>query len=202
MNQHSKIQKSAGHGKGLPLVYVAHPLGAGADRDLNIRRAIKWVAWATTQSAVPVASWIALAQVWDESWREEGLRQDLLLIERCDEVWLCGPRVSPGMHVEATHAAKLGIVVRVLVDPSFTEGPPERPVTIEELTAQGDGAVQRRFRQMAAHHGMDVGQFLKLSAFQVIALEHVNPTPKVPETQTTSEPVDVDRSKIASTSST
>jgi len=174
-----------------PLVYIAHPLGAAADRPENIRRAAKWVAWAATQGVIPVATWIALAQVWDESRREEGLALDLRLIERCDEVWLCGPRVSPGMHAEASHAERLGISVRMLVDPSFTDGPPERPTSLEELSfLSGEGPVARQLRAMAAHHGFSVGAFLRLSAFQVIALEQTNPTPKVREIQASSERFD------------
>jgi hypothetical protein len=59
-----------------------------------------------------VADWIVLSGQFSEEHRELGLRCDLALIERCDEVWLCGGRVSPGMALEAAHARELDKRVR------------------------------------------------------------------------------------------
>lgn len=87
-----------------PLVYIAHPLGAGPDRDENLRKATWWCAWAADQGVIPCAPWIAIATHWPETRRDEGLAIDLATISRCDEVWLCGPRVSPGMLIEASFA--------------------------------------------------------------------------------------------------
>lgn len=91
----------------MKVVYIAHPLGGGADRERNRVAASKWVAWAGELGAAPVADWIILSGEWDESMRETGLRIDYALIERCDELWLVGARVSPGMKLEAECALKL-----------------------------------------------------------------------------------------------
>jgi hypothetical protein len=96
------------------VVYVAHPLGAGVDRQRNRECAAKWVAWiARTYSVAVIADWIVLSGEWDEtpSNRERGLAIDLALVARADEVWLVGGRVSPGMQMEADEARKLGKIV-------------------------------------------------------------------------------------------
>jgi hypothetical protein len=94
-------------------VYIAHPLGQGEERAKNIERASKWVAWAALRGVCPMASWIILAGQWPETdmYRKLGLAIDLTQIERCDELWLCGPRVSPGMAIERDHALEKGIKV-------------------------------------------------------------------------------------------
>ena len=97
-----------------PVVYIAHPLGGGSDREANRINAARWCAWAARARGVaPVADWIILSGELDESPenRTLGLACDVALVARCDEVWLVGGRVSPGMQVEADAARDLGIPV-------------------------------------------------------------------------------------------
>lgn len=96
----------------MKVVYIAHPLGAGPGREFNRRRASRWVAWAAEQGVAPVADWIILSGQWDEARREQGLDIDMALVERCDEVWLVGGRISPGMALEADKARLIGKPVR------------------------------------------------------------------------------------------
>lgn len=85
-------------------VYIAHPLGGGPDRALNLERAARWVAWAARQGVAPSATWIVLARQWAETPanRKLGLACDVAAACACDEFWHCGPRISPGMIIEAT----------------------------------------------------------------------------------------------------
>jgi len=108
----------------LKVVYIAHPLGAGEDRQSNLARAARWVAWAATRKNVaPVADWIVLASQLSEELRQLGLQIDCSIVERCDELWLVGGRVSPGMVVERDHARACG--VRVVDLTGLGEEPPE-----------------------------------------------------------------------------
>jgi hypothetical protein len=86
------------------VVYIAHPLGAGPDRETNRAKASRWVAWAADQGVAPVADWVILSGQWTEDRRTEGLAIDCALIGRCDELWLVGGRISPGMQIEAAWA--------------------------------------------------------------------------------------------------
>jgi hypothetical protein len=96
----------------MKVVYICHPL-AGPDREQNRANAAKWVAWAALHRGVaPIADWIILSGELSEDHRELGLAIDLTLIERCDELWLCGPRISPGMQIEWSRADELGLIVR------------------------------------------------------------------------------------------
>jgi hypothetical protein len=112
------------------LCYLAHPLGQAGDREQNRRNAGRILAQLQTEepTRVFVASWITLAEYWSETpaEREAGLHADLALIEHCDEIWLCGNRISPGMQIELEHARKCGL--RVV----------DRTYTLERRTVAGD----------------------------------------------------------------
>lgn len=106
----------------MKVIYVAHALGAGPDREANRARAARWCRWVALLGHAPVADWIILSGVFDESHRERGLAIDCELVERVDEVWLVGGRVSPGMQVEADHARRCGVTVLDLTE--LGEEPP------------------------------------------------------------------------------
>lgn len=92
--------------------YIAHPLGADPQGRLdNCKSAARWLAWAADQGVLPMATWITLATIWPESRKDEGFAIDFAQIEKCDELWLCGPNISPGMQREILHAAKFNIPV-------------------------------------------------------------------------------------------
>lgn len=95
------------------LAYIAHPLGSCPDREANRARAARWCAWAARQGVSPVATWIVLSSQWDESEenRALGLACDVAAIERCDELWLVGGRVSPGMAIESAAAVESAVEV-------------------------------------------------------------------------------------------
>lgn len=106
----------------MKVVYIAAPLGSGFQRDINRARAERWVSWAGEQGVAPVATWTTLAKFWPETRLEQGLAIDFALLERCDEVWLVGGRISPGMALELKHA-QLGNV-RVVDLTHLGEEPP------------------------------------------------------------------------------
>lgn len=77
----------------------------------NRERARAWVRFAFDRGFSPVADWLLLTSMYDESHRVQGLRADCALVERCDELWLCGARLSSGMVMEAEHAREHGVPV-------------------------------------------------------------------------------------------
>lgn len=95
----------------MKVIYLAHPLGAGPDREQNRANAARWVAWATRAHAVAViADWIILSGELAETPanRALGIASDLALIGRVDELWMVGGRISPGMEIEAARAREYG----------------------------------------------------------------------------------------------
>src|SRR5690606_37063267 len=80
----------------------------------NRLKASVWCAWiASTFRVATVADWIILSSHLPETPenREFGLECDKALIERCDELWLCGEVMSSGMAIEAEHARRSGLSV-------------------------------------------------------------------------------------------
>jgi len=95
------------------VVYIAHPLGQGEDREKNRLNAQRWaVYFAEAYGIAPVADWTIIAGFWSEERREQGMAIDLALISKVDEVWMCGGRISNGMQIEAAEAVRLGKLVR------------------------------------------------------------------------------------------
>ena len=82
-------------------IYLAHEYGGDPK---NREAAKRWARWALDRGVAVVADWLWITEVWDESRRDQGLAIDFELIERVDEVWLVGPRISDGMAQEAKHA--------------------------------------------------------------------------------------------------
>lgn len=93
----------------MKVVYLAHPLSADTLEGIQANRenAAQWCVWAAKARGVAVeCSWIVMTGVLEET--EEnlklGLACDLALIERCDELWYVGGRISSGMKLEGQHA--------------------------------------------------------------------------------------------------
>lgn len=97
----------------MKVVYIAHPLGAGPDRERNLEKAARWVTWAARSGFAAMAPWIVLASHLEETPenREMGIAIDREHIERCDEIWLVGGHVSAGMVIEREHARLHGIAI-------------------------------------------------------------------------------------------
>ncbi len=96
------------------LVFLAHPVGG--DVSGNIERglaALKAYELANPGVAI-VAPWISSCMRWSDSspdQRSAQLERGLRTLERCDELYLCGPLVSPGMQEEINYARSLGIPI-------------------------------------------------------------------------------------------
>lgn len=111
------------------VIYLAHQLNAPTREGIEANRAAaaQWAGFLSRYFEVaPECSWIVLTGVWEETPenRELGIKVDLALVEKCEEVVLVGPRVSSGMLTEARHARIKGIPVANMT------GLPMDPMTI------------------------------------------------------------------------
>lgn len=105
------------------LVYIASPYAGDVER--NTAFAKEACRYAMEQGAAPIAPHLFYPQVLDDTIpveREAGLRMGLRVLEACDELWLCGSRMSAGMQAELAAAERLGIPVRSI---------PEQEIRIE-----------------------------------------------------------------------
>lgn len=123
------------------VVYVAAPLTADTREGIEANRkaAARWVAFLALHFEIaPECSWLVLTGELEETPdnRARGLAIDLALVERCDELWMVGGRVSGGMKLESDHARSLGKLVVDLT--GFGVPVPSGPEVVAlELDAQG-----------------------------------------------------------------
>ena len=95
------------------LIYIASPYAG--DIETNTAFAKKACRYAIHQGHTPIAVHLLYPQMLDDAEppeREIGLRLGHRVLEVCDELWLCGGRVSSGMAREIEEAQRLGIPIR------------------------------------------------------------------------------------------
>ncbi len=96
-----------------PLVYIASPYAG--DTEYNISCARGYCRFAVNRGCIPIAPHLLYPQFMDDSDREEreqGLLFALVLLGKCDELWVFGETISNGMAKEIKKAEKRGIPIR------------------------------------------------------------------------------------------
>lgn len=85
------------------------------DIEKNVKAARSYSRFAVDKSYIPIAPHLLFPQFLndvDKEQRELGLCFALILLGKCDELWVFGDRVSDGMAREIANAQKHGIPVR------------------------------------------------------------------------------------------
>jgi hypothetical protein len=90
-------------------VYIAHPYGGRAE---NREAATRFFMRAAELGYEPVAPWLIVTAHWTEARRAEGMAINLNAVRACDEIWLCGPEITPGMLDEAVAFAQTHVFAR------------------------------------------------------------------------------------------
>ncbi|MGE5417496.1 MAG: DUF4406 domain-containing protein [Acidobacteriota bacterium] len=96
-----------------PLVYICSPFAG--DTEYNISRARGYCRFAVSKGSIPLAPHLHYPQFIDDlnkESRELGLSFALILLVKCDAVWVFGDRISDGMAREIAEAKKIGIPIR------------------------------------------------------------------------------------------
>lgn len=95
------------------LVYIASPYAGDVLKNIEFAKAA--CRYAMRQNCTPVAVHLLYPQFLDDNdlvQRSAGLTMGHRVLLACDELWVCGERISSGMAAEITEAKKLGIPVR------------------------------------------------------------------------------------------
>ena len=96
-----------------PLVYIASPFAG--DTDYNISMARAYCRFAVSKGCVPLAPHLLFPQFMDDGdkdQRELGLLFALILLDKCDELWVFGERISTGMAAEIAKAKECGMPIK------------------------------------------------------------------------------------------
>lgn len=97
----------------IPLVYIASPYAG--DVAVNTKRARQYAKFEVSKGCIPLAPHLLYPQFMDDAdprQRELGLHFALILLGKCDELWVFGERVSEGMNAEIAKARRRGMPIK------------------------------------------------------------------------------------------
>lgn len=101
-----------------PLVYICSPLAGNIDG--NMEKARYYCKFAVRSGAIPLAPHLLFPQFMDDTDSDErtlAMFMNMVLLGKCDQLWVFGKTISEGMAAEIGKAEKRGMVIRY-----FTEG--------------------------------------------------------------------------------
>lgn len=124
------------------LVYIASPYAGDVEGNVAFAKAA--CRYAAAKGYTPVAVHLMYPQFLDDrvpKEREAGLKMGRRVLAACEEIWLCGERMSAGMKAEEAEAQRLGIPIRKVPSSDIcsfqkqTEGQRrEEPAGMEAMT--------------------------------------------------------------------
>ena len=98
------------------VVFIAHAYCG--DPEVNLFDTERYIRYAIKQGQHPCCPWYAMVRSLDDmdgDDRERGVKASLEILSRCDELWVCGDEISPGVELEIDRANALRLPV-VYVD--------------------------------------------------------------------------------------
>lgn len=96
-----------------PMVYICSPFAGETER--NIERARGYCRLAVNRGCIPLAPHLHYPQFMDDGDRQQrelGLWFALILLGKCDELWVFGSHLSSGMAKEIAKAERRGMPIR------------------------------------------------------------------------------------------
>jgi hypothetical protein len=96
-----------------PFVYICSPFAGDVEKNINTAR--EYCSFAVKQKTIPLAPHLLFPQFLNDNDPEErklGLRFGIILLDRCEAVWVFGARISAGMAAEIKHSERKGIPIK------------------------------------------------------------------------------------------
>lgn len=100
-----------------PLVYICSPFAG--DEERNMEKARRYSRFAVRQACIPVAPHLLFPQFMDDSVPAErsiSLFMGMVLLGKCEQVWVFGSTISAGMAAEIEKAEKRKIPIRYFTE--------------------------------------------------------------------------------------
>lgn len=100
-----------------PLVFICSPFAG--DVENNLKNARRYSRFAVSNGAIPFAPHLLYPQFLDDrdkAQRSLGIFFGLVLLGKCDQMWVFGSEISKGMRLEIDKARKRGIPIRFWSD--------------------------------------------------------------------------------------
>lgn len=111
----SKVEREEKTARYRPLVYICSPFSG--DISGNIERAKKYSRYAVDSKAIPIAPHLLFPQFMDDD-AERGLAlfMDMVLLGKCEELWVFGETVTEGMSAEIAKAKRKNMKIRYFTE--------------------------------------------------------------------------------------
>ncbi len=110
----TKIEREAKQNRAFrPMVYICSPLAG--DIPANQKNARRYCRFAVDCGCIPLAPHLYFPQFMDDgsgAERDLALFMDIVLLSKCNEMWVFGERVSKGMSIEIEKAKQKGQPIR------------------------------------------------------------------------------------------
>lgn len=98
-----------------PLVYVCSPFSG--DTQANTEKARRYSRFAVDRGAIPIAPHLLFPQFLSEDTeRNLAMFMDLVLLTKCEQLWVFGNAVSDGMRREIEKAKKKHLTIRYFTE--------------------------------------------------------------------------------------
>lgn len=111
----SKVEREEKAARYRPLVYICSPFSG--DVSGNIERAKKYSRYAVDSKAIPIAPHLLFPQFMsDDAERELALFMDMVLLGKCEELWVFGELVTEGMNAEIAKAKRKNMKIRYFTE--------------------------------------------------------------------------------------
>ena len=111
----SKVEREEKAARYRPLVYICSPFSG--DVSGNIERAKKYSRYTVDSKAIPIAPHLLFPQFMDDdAERELALFMDMVLLGKCEELWVFGETVTEGMSAEIAKAKRKNMKIRYFTE--------------------------------------------------------------------------------------
>lgn len=109
----TRIEREAKAHAFRPMVYICSPLSGNIAA--NQRNARRYCRFAVDSGCIPLAPHLYFPQFMDDSngaERNLALFMNIVLLSKCDQMWVFGSRISKGMSIEIEKAKRKGQLIR------------------------------------------------------------------------------------------
>ena len=113
----TRIEQEAKKTAFRPLVFISSPFAGDTQR--NTKRARGFCRFAVSKNCIPVAPHLLFPQFMEEddpAQRDLGIFFGMVLMSKCQEVWVFGRSISKGMAVEIEKAKGRGLPIRYFTE--------------------------------------------------------------------------------------
>lgn len=113
IDKKERAERKKAEKKFKPLVYVCSPYAG--DIENNVYNARRYCRFAYEHGAIPIAPHLHYPQFLDdekENERADGLFMGIVLLNKCQELWVFGDEISNGMQDEIERAKKTNMVIK------------------------------------------------------------------------------------------